>query len=199
MKTLKKIACSVLALCLVMGITSCAPKTFEKQKLIDFLEDRDFDDYDEPEDFYEVFSSFLSGVEGSSYIWCDGRDAQNVYDVIINRFGDMPDYDVEETVTLAINDGEGYGYGSLFIFEDTKDAEDFFEEYGEIYADEGEEGDGKGYSYYISSDESAAGRVYYCADYICGNTVLVMRIINVDSDFVDDLCKVYGVKSPTEA
>ena len=132
MKTLKKIACSVLALGLVMGLTACAPKTFDKQKLIGFLEDRDFEDYDEPEDFYDDFSGIIMGVEGSAYVYCDGKDAQNVYDTVINRFGALPDCDVDETVTLAIADesGSGYGYGYLFVFEDIKDAEEFFEEYG---------------------------------------------------------------------
>lgn len=197
MKTLKKFACSVLALGLVMGLTACAPKTFDKQKLIKFLDDRDFEDYDEPEDFYDDFSGIIMGVEGSAYVYCDGKDAQNVYDTVINRFGALPDCDVDETVTLAIADesGSGYGYGCLFIFEDTKNAEEFFEEYGEMYADDGENGD----DYYIVCDKITSGKELYCGVYIRENSVFVIRFIGIDSGFVDDLCKVFGVKSPTNA
>ena len=200
MKVLKRITCSVLALAMVIGLTACAPKKFDKQKLINFLDDQDFDDYDEPEDFYDDFSGFMIGVEGSSYVCCDGRDAKNVYKTLINRFGDFKDYDIEETVALAINDGGGYGYGCLFTFEDAKDAGKFFKKYGEMYADDGENGDEKSYSYYIKGDETnTAGRELYCGIYIRENTVFVIRFLGVDSDFVDDLCEVYGVISPTEA
>ena len=115
MKTFKKIACSVLALGLVMGLTACAPKTFEHQKLVDFLEDQDLDDLDDPDDFIRNYSDVI----GMS------RDIEA---------GDSP------------------------------------------------------------SDKEMLTGVY-----LRGNTVLIIRALGLDSDFVDDFCEVYGVISPTEA
>ena len=133
MKTFKKIACSVLALGLVMGLTACKPKAFEYQKMVDFLEDQDMDDYDDYDDFIRDYSDAIGmgrDIDGI-YIHCDGKDAQDVYDVVLNRFGDFPDYDVEESIAFAMHDEGGFGIGYLFTFEDEKEAEKLFKKYPE--------------------------------------------------------------------
>ena len=200
MKTFKKIACSVLALGLVMGLTACAPKTFEHQKLVDFLEDQDLDDVDDSDDFLRNYSDVIGmsrNIDGM-YIHCDGRDAQEMYDKVLNRFGDFPDYDVEETVTFVLHDDEGIGIGYLFTFEDGEEAQKLFKKYGKAFADDGEKGEEKTYSYYIEAGDSAADKDMYTGVYLRGNTVLIIKTMGLDSDFVDDFCEVYGVISPTE-
>ena len=84
MKVFKKIACSVLALGLVLGLTACAPKTFEYQKMVDFLEDQDMDDIDDHDDFIMEYADVIGThrtIDGL-YIHCDGRDAQDMYDKV---------------------------------------------------------------------------------------------------------------------
>lgn len=201
MKTFKKIACSVLALGLVMGLTACKPKAFEYQKMVDFLEDQDMDDYDDYDDFIRDYSDAIGmgrDIDGI-YIHCDGKDAQDVYDVVLNRFGDFPDYDVEESIAFAMHDEGGFGIGYLFTFEDEKEAEKLFKKYGKAFADDGENGEEKGYSYYIEAGTGTANKDLYSGVYLRGNTVIIIRTMGVDDEFVDDFCEVYGIISPTEA
>ena len=201
MKTFKKIACSFLALGLVMGLTACAPKTFEHQKLIDFLEDQDFDDSKELEDYYYDYSDIITygrTDDDGAYVHCEGKDAQEVYDRITNRFGNYPDYDVEEATTFCFRDGKGFAQGYLLSFEDIKDAEKFFKKYIESMPDDGEDGDEKGYTYYIYSSTSSRDIESYSCVYLRGNTVLIMISVGVDADLTEDFREAFGVKSPTE-
>lgn len=204
MKVFKKIACSVLALGLVLGLTACSPKAFDHQKFIDFCEDQDFNECDERDDYYRDFSNIITGhtpePEAGLYISCDGKDAQDIYDVILNRFGDFDDYDVEFSSSFAYCDGKGFSLSCLFTCEDKEDAQDLFKELGKTYADDGEHGDKKGYSYYIEAGEtdSDAQRKVYTGVYLRGNTVLFIRSVGVKADFVDDFCKAFDVISPTD-
>lgn len=201
MKVFKKIACSVLAFGLVLGLTACAPKTFEYQKMEGFLEDQDMDELDDPDDFIMEYADVIgtNRIIDGLYIHCDGRDAQDMYDKVLNRFGDLPDYDVEESITFALQDETGMGLGYLFTFEDVKDAEKLFKKYGKAFANDGENGEEKSYSYYIEAEKGPADRDLYTGVYLRGNTVLIIRTMGVDDGFVDDFCAVYGLISPTEA
>lgn len=202
MKTFKKIACSVLALGLVMGLTACAHKTFDHQKFIDFCEEQDFNDCDDSDEFFEDYSRVITGSgsdsDDGSYISCDGKDAQEIYDVVINRFGDFPDYDMEKSSSMAFCDGKGFGIACLFTCEEERDAEKLFKKLGKAYAEDGENGDEKGYSYYIDSFENSSGREWYTGVYLKGNTVLYIRALGVDDVFVADLCEAFDVISPTD-
>lgn len=201
MKILKKIACSVLALGLVMGLTACAPKTFEYKTMIDFLEDQDMEEYDDSDDFLMDYGDVISMSRDNDgiYIHCDGRDAQDIYDKVLNRFGDMPDYDVTEAIAFAMQDDGGMGVGYQFTFEDEKEAGKLFKKYGKAFASDGENGDEKSYSYYIEGGEGPKDKYLYTGVYLRGNTVIIIRTMGVDDDFVDEFCEVYGLISPTEA
>ena len=202
MKAFKKIACSFMALTMVIGLTACAPKTFEHKKLTDFLDDLDFDSCDEPEDFYADYGTIIASGRGDnlegSYIHCEGRDAQEIYDTVFNRFNDYKDYDVEEATAFCLRDETGLGIGYLLTFEETKDAEKIFKKFAKDYIDDGEKGEEKTYSYYIEADTSVTSKEIYGGIYIRGNTVLIIRTLGVDSDFADDFAEVFGVISPTE-
>ena len=200
MQTLKKIACSFLVLTMVIGLTACTQQKFDHKKIAKFCEEQDFDNCDDFDDFLDDFSSIINGTKKGDgvYIYVTNKDAQKMYNKTLNRLNDFPKYDVEAATCFAIND-DGINVGWLFNFTDAKDAEKFFKKAGKRYADDGEKGNEKGYSYYISENKNSSGRDTLTGVYLKGNTVLVLRSVTGDTDVLEDFCEYYGVISPTEA
>ena len=90
MKALKKIACSVLALAMVVGLTACAPKGFSHKTMQKFCDEQDFELLDDEGDFYEEFVAKTAGQSDDGvYFYGKDKDAQKVYKKIINRFEDF--------------------------------------------------------------------------------------------------------------
>lgn len=200
MKALKKIACSVLALAMVVGLTACAPKGFSHKTMQKFCDEQDFELLDDEGDFYEEFVAKTAGQSDDGvYFYGKDKDAQKVYKKIINRFEDFKKYDVTEVTGYAYSDNDGLSIGFVFTFQNEDDAKKFWKEYGKAFAGGGEKGDEKGYSYYISYVESTSTRASLAGVYLNGNTVLIIRCLSEDTDLTEDLCEAYGVISPTEA
>jgi hypothetical protein len=200
MKTIKRIACSILALVMVIGLTACTQQKFDHKKIAKYCDDQNYESYDDFDDFIDEYSSIISGmkIEDGSYIYVTDRDAQKIYNKTVNRFSDFPKYDVNAATCFAIND-DGINVGWLFDFADQDDAEKFFKKAGKRYAGDGEKGEEKGYSYYISEDKNSSGGKTLSGVYRRGNTVLLLRTISKDTDVIEDFCEYYGVISPTEA
>ena len=200
MKTLKKIACSFLALVMVIGLTSCMQQKFDHKKIAKFCDDQDFECSDDFDDFLDDYSSIITGKKtgDGTYIYVTNRDAQKMYNKTLNRLSDFPKYDVEAATCFAIND-DGINVGWLINFVDKEDAEKFFKKAGKRYADDGEKGEEKGYSYYISENKNSSSRKTLTGIYLKGNTVLLLRTVSNDTDVLEDFCEYYGVISPTEA
>lgn len=199
MKTVKRIACSFMALALVVGLTACSAKPFDHQTMVDYAEEEDFDELDEPEDFIVEYGELLGGSGGDGiYISCDGKDAQYIYDKDINRMGDFPDYDVDEATTMFFASENGYGLFFVITFEETKDAEKFYKKYTDAFASNSEEGKSKGITYSLEHGGGTKSKESYFGAYLNGNTVLVVRAMVEETDYVDGICKAYGVKSPTK-
>lgn len=200
MMTLKKIACSFLALVMVIGLTSCMQQKFDHKKIAKFCDDQDFENCDDFDDFLDDYSSIITGKKtgDGTYIYVTNRDAQKMYNKTLNRLSDFPKYDVEAATCFAIND-DGINVGWLINFVDKEDAEKFFKKAGKRYADDGEKGEEKGYSYYISENKNSSSRKTLTGIYLKGNTVLLLRTVSNDTDILEDFCEYYGVISPTEA
>lgn len=200
MNTFKKIACSFLALAMVIGLTACSQQPFDHKKIAKFCDDQDFECSEDLGDFIDDYEAILTGKEkgDGSYIYVTNKDAQKIYNNTLNHLNDFPKYDVEEATCFAIND-DGINVGWLFNFADKNDAEKFFKKAGKKYADDGEKGKEKSYSYYISENDNSIGRKTLCGIYLSGNTVLILRSVTGDTDIMEDFCEYYGVISPTEA
>lgn len=198
MKTLKKIACSVLAFSLVTGLTACTAKPFDHQTMVDFAEKQDFDEVDEPDEFIVEYGELLGGSGGGIYFTGDRKDAQYIYDKDLNRMGEFPDYDVDEATTMFFSDKNGYGMFFVFTFEETKDAEKFYKKYSNAFAPDGEDGKSKGITYVLSHGGGSKDKESYFGVYLNDNTVLIVRAMVEETDLVDGICKAYGVKSPTK-
>ena len=201
MKVFKKIACSVLALGLVLGLTACKAKEFDHKMLADFCEEQDFEEYDDFDDFYAAYGDIITfhASEEGVYMYATKGDAQDLYDKVLNRFGDYPTYDVSEATLFAYSDKDQLTIGYLFTFEETKEAEKLFKKYSRGFADDGESGEEKGYSYSIETGDGPSGKDTLTGVYLKGNTVLIVRSITKDSDLVEDMCAYFKVISPTEA
>ena len=201
MKTLKKITCAVLALTMVIGLTACSSKGFDHKKMVEFSEDQDFDEMDDSDEYVKEYGVLTAGRSKSDgiYISCTGSDAQDVYDTVLNRFGDFKSYDVDEATSLFYANKEGYCMAFVFTLEDPKDAEKLFKKYSKRFADDGEEEKGKGYTYVIDSGNGTKDRESFCGVYLKSNTVIIIRAMTSDSDTIDELCKKYNIISPTEA
>lgn len=201
MKTFKKLACAALALTMVIGLTACSSKGFDHKKMIEFSEDQDFDEMDDSDEFVREYGNLAAGRSKSDgiYISCTGSDAQDVYDIVLNRFGELKSYDVEEATALFYSNREGTCMAFVFTLEDEKDAEKLFKKYGKKFARDGEEGKEKGYSYIIESGSGTKSKDTLCGVYLKNSTVIIVRALVSDTDPIDDLCKKYNIISPTDA
>ena len=73
MKALKRIACSVLALAMVVGLTACAPKGFSHKTMQKFCDEQDFELLDDEGDFYEEFVAKTAG-QSDDGVYFYGKD-----------------------------------------------------------------------------------------------------------------------------
>ncbi|MCR5804408.1 MAG: hypothetical protein K6G47_09085 [Clostridia bacterium] len=202
MKVFKQIVSIALVLVMTSSLAACAPKEFKHQKMVDFCEDHDMDEYDDYDDFIKDCSAHLTygtaDVDGI-YFSCDKSDAQDIYDVIFNRFDPYPSYDVEQTTVFVFNDGDGgVILCYLFTMEDEKDAKKLYKKYSDQDIEDSEAGEEKGYTYYIETGENSKGKAMLEGFYVCGKTVLTYKTMIEDTDLIDDLCDTFKVKSPTE-
>lgn len=201
MKTFKRLICTVLTATMIFGLTACKAKEFDHKMFADFCEEQDFDEYDDIEDFYEEYGKIISfrAAEEGVYMYATKSDAQDLYDDVLNRFKEFPDYDVSEATLFAYTDMDQLSIGYLYTFEETKEAEKLFKKVSKRYAEDGESGEEKGYSYCIMDGESSYGREILTGVYLKGNTVLIIRSMGGDSDLADDMCESFKVISPSEA
>lgn len=201
MKTLKRLTCAVLTAAMVFGLTACKAKEFDHKKLSDFCEEQDFEEYDDFDDFYAAYGDIITfhAAEEGVYMYATKGDAQDLYDKVLNRFGELPTYDVSEATLFSYGDKEQLTVGYLFTFEETKEADKLFKKYSRGFADDGESGEEKGYSYSIETGDGPSGKDTLTGVYLKGNTVLIVRSMTKDSDLVEDMCAYFKVISPTEA
>ena len=63
MKTLKRIACSFLAIAMVIGLTACSQQKFDHKKIAKFCDDQDFECSEDSGDFIDDYGSILTGID----------------------------------------------------------------------------------------------------------------------------------------
>ena len=205
MKLVKQVAGLALAFVMTLGFAACTPKEFEHKKLVDFCEEHDIDEADDLEKFFTRAGGLLnvgSTIDDEGiYYSCTDSEAEDVYDTLFNRFGEYRDCDVEKTTSFVFCNKNGYYLVCLFTMEDEKDAEKLFKEFEDVKEDDDDavSGKDKNCSYIISNGENSKGKSVVAGFYMRKNTVLIIRGIYEDSDFVDDLCKEYKIKSPSES
>ena len=102
MKAFNKIACSFLAIAVVMGLTACAAKTFDHQKLTGLCKSAKLEESSDFDEYYKTYRKVSAGSkkENGAYFTGTKSDAQNVYDNVLNLFEGLPSHDVEEATTF---------------------------------------------------------------------------------------------------
>ena len=198
MKVLKRIACLFLALSMAMGLTACAPRTFDHAVINELCSKWDFTEAEYPNDYLEEYADVLNGIGKSKgvYIHCTGSEAQNIYDWHFNSHDYYEDYEIEEISTFFYLDSEGFDECFVFTFKDPKEAEEMYYEYSEQDVRDGKEGKGLGYTYFISSVPRRRDLELLFGIYLRDNTVLVVIGETSDSEKIDIICKSYRVISP---
>ena len=204
MKTFKRLACSVLALTMVLSLTACSSKSFNHKKMVKFSEDQDYEMFDDVDDYSESFGEIIIGNNpgDGAYMSATGKDAQEIYKYVFNRFDNFPSYDDEVTEATSVifyDDDDTFVQFYLLTFEDSKYAEKLFKKYSKIYEDfDAEEGEEKEYSYCIYSTDIYGEDEYYGV-YVKGNSFMYLQTMNDADELADEICKSYGIISPTEA
>ena len=198
MKIYKRIVCSVLALTMTVGLASCSSSKLSHKQLCKLADKMGLEEIEKTSKFFKEVGNLRE--DHGVYIHAKDRKAQNVYDTVTNRFDNYSDYDVTEATFLFVLDDNSLQMYAMYTFEDAKDAEDFVDEYVEVSMDRPDEGQGKGYSYLISSvkSDNYDDRYIYTGIYLDGKTVLVVRVSTGDEDTVDDFCEALKIVSPTE-
>lgn len=201
MKTLKRIACSFLVLTMLTGLTSCAAKTFDHKKAVKYCEDENYEMYDNADDYSDVFEEIILGEhpgEGA-YIHADKNEAQEVYDLVFNRFDAYPSCDVNEATSFIFFDKGVFIQGYVLTFDEAKDAEKIFKNYSKRNKEFGEKGEEKGYSYFIIEKKYSDNLKQYIGVYLKNNTVFQIQCNSKKSALVEEICGLYGVIPPSEA
>lgn len=201
MKAFKRTACALLAVFMLAGLPSCAAsaKPFEHDKMTDFCGKMDFEECSEPDEFFDAYTRMTAGImdEEGAYITASGSDAADVYNLFMNRFTDMPSYDVDESTVFAFSGDDGFFMGFVFTFESSKEAGKFYKRFARKFIDDGKETEEKGCTYALSANWETDDQAILYGVYLKDDTVLIVRGICSDTGLADGLCKTYGVKSPS--
>ena len=190
-----------MAVAVVIGCTACASKTFDHKKAVKYCEDEGYELYDDVDDYAGDFEKFISGEwpgEGA-YIHAVKDDAQDVYDNIFNRFGAYPECDVNEATSFVFFDQGVFVQGYVLTFDEVKDAEKTFKDYARRFKEDGEDGEEKGYTYFIMEKRYSENMKMYCGIYQKNNSVLFIQCNYKKPSMVDEICENFGVISPSEA
>ena len=202
MKTIKRITCTFLAFAILIGLTACAPKTFEHKKLAKFCQKQGFEELDKAKSFCTFFSGSMyrdNDGEGA-YAHLLKREAQKVYDEYLKySTTETQDYDVTEVTAFVYVDEDMDFYGFLYTFENEREAKKSFNNYGIHYITIDGKGKEETYSYYIANYDNYRDMNVYEGVYLKGNTLLIVECVCDDSDMVDAFCKIFGVISPSDA
>ena len=201
MKTLKRIACSFLALTMVIGLTSCTANSFDHKKAVKYCEDEGYEKYDDIDDYSDAFEEIIRGENpgDGAYIHAVKDDAQDIYDSVFNRFEAYSSYDVNEATSFIFFDEGVFVQGYVLTFDEAKDAEKVYKNYAKRNKDLGEKGEEKGYSYFIIERKYGDNLKRYIGIYLKNNSVFFIQCNYKKASLVEEICELYGVIPPSEA
>ena len=199
----KKSISTILIVCVFgMIFTGCAGKKskFSHEQLAEYCKEQDIDESEDIEDYMSTAGAAYKTTEG--YISCSGKDAQELYDELVNPVDRLPDLDpVKISACIYSNeDINGYYQTIMITFDNTDDADEFFKKFPEAFVVEGDdlkkaEGKEKDYSYnYILSD--LASHSFLDSIYIDGDTVMIIRCYVEYTFMVEDIYKEFDIVSP---
>lgn len=202
MRVFRKTACALLAAIMLTGLASCAASAepFDHQTMTGFCGNMGFEECVDPNELFGAYSRMAAGsADGEgAYITATGNEANDVYSMFMNRFTDMPAYDVDEATTFVFSGDDGFFMGFVYTFEDEKEAGKFYKRFVRHFIDDGKQAKEKGCTYALSANNGAGGNSELYGIYLKDNTVLIVRGICSDTGTADDLCRTYGVRSPSE-
>ncbi len=202
MRNIRKTVCALLAVIMLTSLASCAASAepFDHQTMTDFCGELGFEECSDPDELFNAYSRILfSSADGEgAYITASGDEANDVYSLFMNRFTDMPSYDVDEATTFICSGDDGFFMGFVYTFEDAKEAGKFYKRFVRNIIDDGKQAEEKGCTYALSATINAIGESELYSIYLKDKTVLIVRGICKDTRTADDLCTAYGVRSPSE-
>lgn len=183
MKLFKKAVSIVLLLSVVFTLSACSGGRLKKENIVKTLENQDFDECDDFNDFYEQYSRKTK--KQSVYVSLTDKKAQKTYDKIFNRVNRFPDADVTESVSGFYNGTDGYFYLLFFKFDDVKKAEKVYKKYVKAIedADDGEEKD----LIYSLSNTKKSTRYLVQNAYLEKDKLLIIYGNLKDTDIMEDL------------
>ena len=183
MKLFKKTVSIVLLLSVVFTLSACSGGRLKKENIVKALENQDFEECDDYNDFYEQYSRKTK--KQSVYVSLTDKKAQKTYDKIFNRVNRFPDADVTESVSGFYNGTDGYFYLLFFKFDDVKKAEKVYKKYVKAIedADDGEEKD----LIYSLSNTKKSTRYLVQNAYLEKDKLLIIYGNLKDTDIMEDL------------
>ena len=183
MKLFKKAVSIVLLLSVVFTLSACSGGRLKKENIVKALENQDFEECDDYNDFYEQYSRKTK--KQSVYVSLTDKKAQKTYDKIFNRVNRFPDADVTESVSGFYNGTDGYFYLLFFKFDDVKKAEKVYKKYVKAIedADDGEEKD----LIYSLSNTKKSTRYLVQNAYLEKDKLLIIYGNLKDTDIMEDL------------
>lgn len=207
MRCSKKLVAILLAVTFVFCITGCTKK-LTRENFVSELKSYGLEETDK----FDVLTSAMTRrtVISNYYVAEDEDEAEKFGNLTLNKFEVMPELKANDFVLAVITEmGSNNEYYTTFVcfykFDSDKKAKKAYDNIVETYGDEeyGETGTKSKVTYYVESGVSAAdtnkiGSGYY----LKGDTVIVMRTqsaVDDDYKFVDQLCKKFGLVSPSTA
>ncbi|MBO7453009.1 MAG: hypothetical protein J6U54_21970 [Clostridiales bacterium] len=208
MKKTNAIVAGILIASMVFGIAGCS--LFKKDRVTHenfcaALEKTGAEKTDDLDDVYSAVSRMYSEEDDGIYFTSeDDDDAQDIYDILFNRFNQHPDADIEKSTVYYYTNTEDKCQILMFVFtfEKEKKAQKIFDSLDENISDDEDADSGKidEYEYSISYYKEDS-RAFADGLYISGNNVLYIRSISKTgdgTDRVDDIVKEMGLISPCD-
>jgi len=205
MRCSKKMVVLLLAVTIVLGVTGCSKKLTQKS-FVSALKSCDIEENDK----IDILITGLDGhgITKSYYVAEDEDEAEELSNLILNRFNTMPDIKANSFILAVYTDQNDDGYTCSFMchmtFENDKKAKKAYENLIEAHGDEdeGETGTKSKVTYCVDSGVSADGKNNIGTGiYLQGNTVIFLRTIvpsDTDYEFADKICGKLGLISPSE-
>lgn len=196
MKIFKKAACLTLSLVMLLGLSGCAPKNFNHKAIEKLAKTLEIDEYDDYEGIYDDIGQM--NKEGEGYFYATDDEAQEYYDIILNRFKQYEDYDVSEFSVMAFDD-ESQNYLFLATFESPEEAKSFYKAYKKQnnFENSGKEDNYSYAGYYseIDDDRFNARSVYLKDDMVL---IIICMKQDIDTDLLSPICEELDIANPMD-
>ena len=196
MKIINKAIGIILAFTFVLGLAGCSNSNrLSHEKLSEFFSARNITKCSNSANYLAVCNNPTD--ECIAYVTCKDAEAQSIFNELSTSYNQQANYSVKETTSCVLSQESinGFYLVFLFTFENSSDAEAFYQYNAQLYGG-GVTGQEKDYSYSYTVNNVTGDMYQMNCFYISGDTVLFIAGWSTETSFVTDICSTLDIVSP---